>query len=136
MNELSRKNGKGKIEQYLKSRLWNLKLRGAGWKKGAGWKIPTKKLLAEIEMYYLGGKKLKDDPEMILKLTKMISTARNRTDSKWSTLRKNALEWARILNTSMVIIFILFRDGIITSSYDIKKIRRILELVGHIPDND
>ncbi len=59
MDEHTTKNGTGKIQQYIESRLWKSKLRGAKWK------ISTAKLVEEIEAHYLGGKKLKpDSPQM------------------------------------------------------------------------
>ena len=116
---------KSKIDRYIESRLWKVKMSGKP-------TIPTRVLLGEIERYYLGGKKLKDNPALNRQMEGIIRRARNRVNQKWARMRKQRSLWAKKLGVSESTVDQLMRERLVKRTSDVSKWLRFLEIVSGI----
>ena len=87
-------------------------------------------LLDEIERYYLDGKKLKDNPDMARQMENKIRLARDRVNQRWSRLKKQKARWAEMLGIPPQVVDILVDEKLVTTTRDVRKYMRILEITG------
>ena len=113
---------KSKIDRYIESRLWKVKMSGKP-------TIPTRVLLGEIERYYLGGKKLKDNPALNRQMEGIIRRARNRVNQKWARMRKQRSLWAKKLGVSESTVDLLVKERLIANARDVSKQIRFMEIL-------
>lgn len=113
---------KSKIDRYIESRLWKVKMSGKS-------TIPTRVLIGEIERYYLGGKKLKDNPALNRQMEGIIRRARNRVNQKWSRMRKQRSLWAKKLGVSESTVDLLVKERLIANARDVSKQIRFMEIL-------
>ena len=113
---------KSKIDRYIESRLWKVKMSGRP-------SIPTRVLIGEIERYYLGGKKLKDNPVLNRQMEGIIRRARNRVNRKWSRMRKQRSLWAKKLGVSESTVDLLVKERLIANARDVSKQIRFMEIL-------
>jgi len=113
---------KSKIDRYIESRLWKVKMSGKP-------TIPTRVLLGEIERYYLGGKKLKDNPALNRQMEDIVRRARNRVRQKWSRMRKQRSLWAKKLGVSESTVDLLVKERLIANARDVSKWVRVKKIL-------
>lgn len=113
---------KSKIDRYIESRLWKVKMSGRP-------TIPTRVLLGEIERYYLGGKKLKDNSALNRQMEGIIRRARNRVNQKWARMRKQRSLWAKKLGVSESTVDLLVKERLIANARDVSKQIRFMEIL-------
>ena len=113
---------KSKLDRYIESRLWKVKMSGKP-------TIPNRVLLGEIERYYLGGKKLKDNPTLNRQMEGIIRRARNRVNQKWSRMRKQRSLWAKKLGVSESTVDLLVKERLIANARDVSKQIRFMEIL-------
>lgn len=125
---MDKKKTRSKIEQYIDSRIWNASL------KEPKIIITTSQILHEIEWHYLKKKKMSDDPDFQRQLTMYIHASRLRSRNSWAKYMKRSGAWALMLGTDSINILELIRSGQVKTLSDVKRIRDVLKILGHIPE--
>jgi len=112
---------KGKIEDYLETRLWKHKIRGIEQPIG------TEKLLGEIQEFFFVGTEI--DPVMEKSLTARIRKARKKVRNRWHYLQNKFPLWARRLDIDADRVKKLYMKGFINNQADVKRLMELLWIV-------
>ncbi len=114
---------KGKIEEYLESRLWKHKIRGIEQPIG------TEKLLDEIQRFFFVGKEI--DPALEKSLVVRIRKARKKVRNRWHYLQRKYPLWAKQLGIDAKSVEKLYLKGFIKNQSDINRLAELLWIVRH-----
>ena len=128
MNPKPASRKKSKLEAYIDTRLWNSRINGS-------WEVRTKQILKEIEMRYLHGRRIVEKPDLLKDLTKYIDVKRKQLNKHWNYIEKQATGWSKMLDTDEEHILDLVRSKLITKQKDVRILRKIMQVTGHIEDD-
>ena len=113
---------KTRIEQYIKTRLWNSKIKGQ--------KVSQNKLLSELNLYYQVNV---NEPDTQNYLRKCISRIRRNTNKRYSLLNQNLKDWSKILGVEEDLMRKWWEDGVITNKRSVERIGVVLKDVKNCP---